>query len=187
MNAECFNELQKSKEYREAYVAAHVRNGIAFQLRTMRGARGWDQKELASRLGNVKLQPVVSRYENPDYGRYSISTLLELADVYDVALVVRFAPFNEVVEWESKISEANLNVPSFDDELKSLAQKKNDFGLSILTATWAPPYSHYATTFFPFQTTAIGSTGLQTTLSNMELPILPLAPSTGGAGLWNQK
>jgi transcriptional regulator with XRE-family HTH domain len=116
MNFDVREELKKSNEYRSAFIAAHIRNGIAFQLRAMRDARGWDQKEVAKRLGNTKLQPVVSRYENPDYGRFSISTLLELAAAFDVALVVKFAPFREVVGWESKLSESSLNVPSFNDE-----------------------------------------------------------------------
>jgi len=112
------NSELNNKEYRSAYVTAHVRNGIPFQIRAMRNARGWDQKDLANKLGNIKLQPVVSRYENPDYGRFSVSTLLDLAAAFDVALVVRFAPFREVVAWESSISEKTLNVPSFDEEIR---------------------------------------------------------------------
>lgn len=124
MNSDVIGELTQSKEYREAFVAAHVRNGIAFQLRAMRNGRGWDQKELARVLGNEKLQSVVSRYENPDYGRFSVSTLLDLAKAFDVALMVRFAPFSELVNWDSNISTDSLDVPSFDEEISA---KKVDF------------------------------------------------------------
>jgi transcriptional regulator with XRE-family HTH domain len=112
---EVVDELKESKEYREAFVAAHVKNGIAFQLRSMRSARGWDQKELARRMGNEKLQPVVSRYENPDYGKFSVSTLLELAKVFDVALIVKFASFNEIAKRDANLSSEDLTVESFEE------------------------------------------------------------------------
>ncbi len=51
---------------------------------------------------------MISRYENPDYGRYLISTLLDLAAAFDVALVVHFAPFSELVEWDLKATSKTL-------------------------------------------------------------------------------
>lgn len=87
-------------DYRRAFVEGHATDTIAFQLRAMRKAEGWEQKDVAEKLGNRKLQPMISRYENPDYGKYSISTLLELAAAFDVALAVRFVPFSELAEWD---------------------------------------------------------------------------------------
>jgi len=87
-------------EYRRAFIEAHATDTVAFQLRALRKEEGWDQKDVAERLGNRKLQPMISRYENPDYGKYSISTLLDLAAVFDVGLIVRFAPFSEVADWD---------------------------------------------------------------------------------------
>jgi transcriptional regulator with XRE-family HTH domain len=87
-------------EYRRGFVEGHAKDTIAFQIRQLRKAEGWEQRDLARELGNPKLQPMISRYENPDYGRYSITTLLELAAAFDVALLVRFAPFSELVEWD---------------------------------------------------------------------------------------
>src|SRR5690348_10904322 len=83
--------------YRRAYVEAHAKDTIAFQLRRMRLANEWEQKDVAAELGNSKLQPMISRYENPDYGRYSVTTLLDLATAFDVALVVRFVKFSELL------------------------------------------------------------------------------------------
>jgi transcriptional regulator with XRE-family HTH domain len=93
------DELQ-NVDYRRAFVEGHATDTIAFQLRAMRKAEGWEQKDVAEKLGNRKLQPMISRYENPDYGKYSISTLLELAAAFDVALAVRFVPFSELAEWD---------------------------------------------------------------------------------------
>jgi transcriptional regulator with XRE-family HTH domain len=101
----------EDQEYRRGFVEGHAKDTIAFQIRQLRKAREWEQRDLARELGNPKLQPMISRYENPDYGRYSITTLLELAAVFDVALVVRFAPFNELIEWDWR-STAQTLAPS---------------------------------------------------------------------------
>ncbi|MEY2855000.1 MAG: hypothetical protein RL030_2132 [Pseudomonadota bacterium] len=62
----------------------------------MRRYRGLSQAELARELG--KPQPVISRLEDPRYGRYSLNTLLEIATRFDVALLVAFVPFSELVD-----------------------------------------------------------------------------------------
>jgi transcriptional regulator with XRE-family HTH domain len=125
------NKIQKliselrDRLYRQAYVEAHAKDTIAFQLRRMRLARGWEQKDIATKLGNPKLQPMISRYENPDYGRYSVATLLELAKVFDVALVVRFTKFGELVRWDLHKTAATLQPVSYADdiELRAMASE----------------------------------------------------------------
>lgn len=117
-------------EYRRAFVEGHARDTIAFQIRQMRKAEGWEQRDLARELGNPKLQPMISRYENPDYGKYSITTLLELAAAFDVALIVRFAPHSELVEWDFK-SNAQTLAParySKDKRLGTLAKAAEEHG-----------------------------------------------------------
>lgn len=114
----------KEPEYRRALVEGHAKDTIAFQIRQLRKSYGWEQRDLAKELGNVKLQPMISRYENPDYGRYSISTLLDLAAAFDVALVVRFAPYSELVEWDLTATNKTLSPAPYakDKHLASLAQ-----------------------------------------------------------------
>lgn len=112
------NSLKKFA-YRHAWVEAHIKNGIAFQIRAMRKAKEWDQKKLAEMaLGNSDLQSMVSRYENPDYGKYSLRTLLDLAKAFDVGLIVRFASFSELIKWEDDLLNTSPAVPAFGDELK---------------------------------------------------------------------
>jgi transcriptional regulator with XRE-family HTH domain len=111
-------EELKDAEYRRGLVEGHAKDTIAFQLRVLRKAQGWEQRDVAERLGNPNLQPMISRYENPDYGRYSISTLLELASVFDVALIVRFAPFSELIEWDWTSNAATLCPASFGNDGK---------------------------------------------------------------------
>lgn len=114
-----FLERLKDSTYRHALVGAHIRNGIAFQIRAMRKAKHWDQKKLAEvALGKAELQSMISRYENPDYGKYSMQTLLDLAKAFDVALEVKFAPFSSIVRLDEELPKSILAVPSFTQELE---------------------------------------------------------------------
>ena len=112
---ELLRELD-NPEYRRGFIEGHAKDTIAFQLRKLRKMKQWEQRQVAEKLGNAKLQPMISRYENPDYGRYSIATLLELASVFKVALVVRFAPFSELLEWDWNSTEATLCPSGYDDD-----------------------------------------------------------------------
>ncbi len=105
-------EKLKRKTYRDAYVAESARTGIAYQIRAMREQRAMQQGQLASQLG--KPQSVVSRLENPDYGKYTLSSLLEVAAAFDVALVVRFVSYPDFLRFTSNVKPEALEVESFD-------------------------------------------------------------------------
>jgi transcriptional regulator with XRE-family HTH domain len=106
-------EKLKSKPYRQAYVAEHVRTGIAYQIRSLRAQRGWSQKRLAEEMG--KPQSVVSRLEDPDYGKLSVQTILEGAAAFDVALLVQYISFPEFLRRTQDVSPEALRVDSFDE------------------------------------------------------------------------
>jgi transcriptional regulator with XRE-family HTH domain len=100
------------KTYREAYVADQVRTGIAYQIRALREQRSWNQGKFSEELD--KPQSVTSRLENPDYGKLSLKTLLEVASTFDVALLVRFVSFPEFLRQNQDVSAEALQVSSFD-------------------------------------------------------------------------
>ena len=108
-----------NKEYRKALAIEHVNTTLAIQIRKMRESNQWSQNGLASYLG--KHQESISQWENPDYGRYSITTLKELAATFDVALLVKFVPFSELVKDMVSLSETRLSPPSFSKELYDVA------------------------------------------------------------------
>jgi transcriptional regulator with XRE-family HTH domain len=108
-------KLQK-KSYRHAYLAEHVRRGIAYQIRALRDERKWKQGTFATLLG--KPQSVVCRLEDPDYGKVTIQTLLEVANVFDVALEVRFATYSSFICNTRDVSIASMRVPEFKDDLE---------------------------------------------------------------------
>jgi transcriptional regulator with XRE-family HTH domain len=87
----------------------------------MRDQRGWSQQQLAKEVGMN--QNAISRLENPSYGKATITTLKRLAAIFDVAVVVRFVPFSQLVDWVSGttfedkgLSSESLAVPNFSQE-----------------------------------------------------------------------
>jgi hypothetical protein len=111
LSRKLFEKLQR-KGYRHAYVAEHARTGIAFQIRAMREQREWLQKKLSQEMH--KPQSVVSRLEDPDYGKANIQTLLEVAAAFDVALLIQFVSFPEFLRRTRDVSPSALMVDSFD-------------------------------------------------------------------------
>lgn len=104
----------KSKKFREAYAAERVRSGIAYQITALREQRKLSQTELGQIMG--KPQSVISRLEDPDYGRVSLKTLIEVADALDVALTVKFTEFSKIVADANHLSRNDLMVNSFDTD-----------------------------------------------------------------------
>ncbi|MBI2908612.1 MAG: helix-turn-helix transcriptional regulator [Chloroflexi bacterium] len=104
----------KNKNYRDSYVKASIRNGVALQIRAMREDRKWTQSELGARAGMK--QERISTLEDLDYGAVNLNTLQRLASAFDVAVMVRFVPFSRLVDSLVDLKEADLAVPGFDDD-----------------------------------------------------------------------
>jgi len=99
-----------NKSARNDYVEAHIETGVAFQIKANRVSRDMTQVELGT-LAGMK-QEAISRLERGG-NLPQLETLTRLASAFDVALVVRFVPFGELVEWSDSLGERNLSVPSF--------------------------------------------------------------------------
>ncbi|MBI3939358.1 MAG: helix-turn-helix transcriptional regulator [Acidobacteria bacterium] len=107
--------FRASKVYRHAFVEEKVRTAIAAQIRAVREQRGFDsQTKLALEMG--KTPSWISRLENPNQPPPTISTLLELAKVFDVDLNVEFAPFSEMLHKLDGLSPDSFLVPDFQTE-----------------------------------------------------------------------
>jgi len=111
MISEWFN-----KKYRRRFVDAFVRQGIASQIQLLRKREGLSQKK----LGEItdKKQNAIARLEDPSYGKFTLTTLLQLANAFDVALSVRFIPFSKLEEQINDLTPDRLCVPRFSDEFK---------------------------------------------------------------------
>ncbi len=99
---------------RHAYLEAEVVTGLAHQIRAIRMQRGWTQNDLAKRLHTT--QAAVSRLEDPSYGRYTLSTLVELAKTFDTGMQVRFVSFVTMLHETFVPNAKTREVPTFEEE-----------------------------------------------------------------------
>lgn len=111
--------LLESKAYRDAYVIEHIKNGIAFQIRTLREDRDWTQ----GKLGEIAEKPrnVISRLEDPNYGKFTLATLIEIASAFDVGLMVKFVPFSRLTKEYDDVSPEALSARSTSDKKEAQA------------------------------------------------------------------
>ena len=108
------------KTRREAFVASHLSNNTGSQIFALREARGWSQERFAAEVGMA--QPRISVLEAGC--DCSLRTLKRIAASYDVALIVRFVPFSELVDWIAGLSEDQLAPLDFaNDQLPGQPSK----------------------------------------------------------------
>ncbi len=137
-----WKKLAKSKKYREEFVAAQVKRGIPFQIRTMLKQSGLPQEEIASRAGLT--QGVVSRAANPEYGNLTLNTLIRIAAGFDVAFVGKFVPFSELAGWFTTLSEDSVRVKTFEEENQELGKPSNQESPAAANASSASHYNSLA-------------------------------------------
>lgn len=125
----------KNKKYRDAFVASQISVGLPFQIRALREQRGWKQSTLAAKA--EMLQPRISAMESPGSAKFNLETLRRIASAFDVALVVRFVPFSELVDWSDNFDPDSFEVPEFEKDsdlkepIKSTIQDFNSYAHAI--------------------------------------------------------
>ncbi|MBN1693156.1 MAG: helix-turn-helix transcriptional regulator [Dehalococcoidales bacterium] len=110
-------ESLNDPEFRKQIIDEHISVGIAFQIRSLRERQELTQVELAQLLG-IR-QPLLSSWENPNYGKYTLGTLKDLAKAFDVGLLVRFVPFSTLIDWTVNLSKDTIAPPNFNEEDRS--------------------------------------------------------------------
>jgi hypothetical protein len=107
-------EKFRDKAYRDSYTAAHTRRFLARQMRKFRGEKS------QSEFGNLidKRQTVVSRLEDPKYGKWTLQTLFDVAEKLNVAVVVRFVDIPTFLKSSEDMSD-DASQPQPYDEAKT--------------------------------------------------------------------
>ena len=113
-NTPLANELS-DPEIRQHTVGSQIKIGVPFQLRAMREHRRWTQETLAEKLDTT--QNTISRLENPKTAKPTITTLLRLAQAFDVGLLVRFVPFGFYGDVIDAMNATHIEIPSYEEEL----------------------------------------------------------------------
>jgi len=103
----------RDEEYRHLY-SSDIGTGLAFQIRMLREKNGWTQEQLAQ-LTNKK-QETISQWEDPNYGSYTLNSLKSLAEAFDVALLVEFVSYAELVRRNTTRTPQRLAPLSFTEE-----------------------------------------------------------------------
>jgi transcriptional regulator with XRE-family HTH domain len=92
--SEQFVRQLSDREVRHEFAADQIRARIALLIRSLREQldRNWTQAELGERAG--KPQNVISRFEDPNYGKMSLQSLFDLANAFDLPVWI------DIPEWE---------------------------------------------------------------------------------------
>jgi hypothetical protein len=104
-------EKLRNKRYRDSYVDANVRRFLAQQFRALRG--DLSQEEFGKLIG--KPQSVISRLEDPSYGKFALQTLLEVAASLDRAVIARIVDFPTFVHFTEDMSERAICPARYDE------------------------------------------------------------------------
>lgn len=90
------------KAYRGSYVVHQTRQFLARQMRALRGEKS--QKEFGEILG--KPQSVVSRLEDPNYGKWALQSVFDVAISLDLAVIVRIVDYPTFLQFTSDMTDA---------------------------------------------------------------------------------
>jgi transcriptional regulator with XRE-family HTH domain len=107
-------ESLKDKIHRRAFSDGGVQTDIAIQIRVNRDRRKWTQVKLAAKMN--KSQGAISKLEDPEKQGLTLDTLKELSAAFDVALLVRFVPYSELLNWLDTPSEDKFYAVEFEKD-----------------------------------------------------------------------
>ena len=130
--SEKFVRQLSDKAVRSEFVADQIRARIALLIRSLREQpdRNWTQAELGERAG--KPQNVISRFEDPNYGKMSLQSLFDLAAAFDLPVWIDMPEWKDWFALISDVPNQETHRSSFD--LDKLAEQARDSSRSEYAA-----------------------------------------------------
>lgn len=102
------SRLTRDQEFRADYIRAKLDVLIPSQLRALRLKEGLKQSETAELVGMKQAR--ISAMETPGLVNFNRETLVRMAALHGVGLIVEFASFSEMLEWENSYSQDSFDV-----------------------------------------------------------------------------
>jgi transcriptional regulator with XRE-family HTH domain len=126
VKSQLLDSFKTSKEYRHAFVEEKVRTQLAVQIKTIREQQKISRPTFAALM--QKANSWVFRLEDPNQPPPTISTLLQVAEAFDVDLDISFKRFSDLLHRIERMTPESFEVPSFEEELKdrSFERSPND-------------------------------------------------------------
>lgn len=109
----------QDREFREAYVAEHLHQGFAFQVKSTRKGRDLTQAGLAE-IAQMK-QSRISQIEDPSYEGLTLTTAKRVASALNVALLLRLVPYSKFVDFLTGSTSVSMRdwtnpIPAFTND-----------------------------------------------------------------------
>lgn len=109
------DKLEKSRASREAYTRSKISVNIPSQIRALRRRREMTQQQLAQEA-DMK-QSRISAMERPGT-KLNIETLVRIAAAFRTGLIVKFAPFSEMLDWENGFGQDTFDAVKIEEDWK---------------------------------------------------------------------
>ena len=112
------SKLKNDPKFRASYLRAKLNVNVPSQVRALRLRQGLTQIAFAEEIGMK--QSRISAMESPGATNFNLETLIRLAAAYKVGLIIKFAPFSEVLDWENRFSQDIFDVVTIDKDIEFL-------------------------------------------------------------------
>jgi transcriptional regulator with XRE-family HTH domain len=111
--SEIISKLLKNRTSREAYIGAKLKVLIPSQIRALRLKSPTPRQEDLAKAADMK-QSRISAMETPGAVNFNLETLVRLASALRVGLLVKFASFSEMLQWENDFTQDQFDVVTLD-------------------------------------------------------------------------
>ncbi|MFI5117481.1 MAG: helix-turn-helix domain-containing protein, partial [Terriglobales bacterium] len=110
------HKLRNNLDSRTAYIKAKLGVLVPSQVRALRLQSDMPRQSDLAKAAEMH-QSRISMFETPGASNLTLETLARLAAAFKVGLVVKFAPFSEMLRWENEYSQDAFHVTAIDADL----------------------------------------------------------------------